>query len=174
MNHVQFEAIEKIVNNAPRPFKGNMHVSLDYENGAVHIITATCDAPIIDWRIDQKDSFIISEGDPDSEKYGKVIFECSSFEALTGYISSAFLAEFAKQFEVFYFNFGTSDKYHDTFCRVTVPRTPASKDAALNAIKAKFGNRVGFQYTADEFVKFCLYPWWKGTENVMDLEDMEP
>lgn len=174
MTQEQFKVIQKICDDAPRPFKGNLHVGLDPENGTITIISATRDIPIIDWRIVQNDKFIVTEGDPDSEKYGNVLFTCMNIEALEAYIKGTFALEIAKNYEVFYFNFGTADKYQDTFCRVMVPRSPDAKDVALEKFKAKFGRRMGFQYTYDEYVKFCLLPWWKGTETEMDIEDMEP
>lgn len=80
--------------------------------------------------------------------------------------------------ENFYFNFacsmgGTKSKYHDMFCRVTVPSGPDAARAALEKFSAKFKrNEWGFQYTQAEFDTFPSKPWWKGTERVVDFEDL--
>jgi len=80
--------------------------------------------------------------------------------------------------ENFYFNFAcsmdrTKSKYHDMFCRVTVPSGPDAARAALEKFSTKFKrNEWGFQYTQAEFDTFPSKPWWKGTERVVDFEDL--
>lgn len=83
--------------------------------------------------------------------------------------------------ENFYFNFayalsGTKNiykKYRDIFCRVTVPSGPDAAKVALEKFSTRFKrNEWGFQYTQAEFDKFPSLPWWKGTEKVVDFEDL--
>lgn len=85
--------------------------------------------------------------------------------------------------ENFYFNFAYSlngkknpyARYRDIFCRVTVPSGPDAANVALEKFSTKFKrNEWGFQYTQAEFDKFPSLPWWKGTERVVDFEDLAP
>lgn len=83
--------------------------------------------------------------------------------------------------QAFYFNFAYSlngkknphAKYRDIFCRVTVPSGPDAAKAALEKFSTKFSRKEwGFQYTQAEFDKFPSLPWWKGTERVVDFDDL--
>ena len=83
--------------------------------------------------------------------------------------------------ESFYFNFAYSlfgkrnpyARYHDIFCRVTVPAGPNAKQEALDKMATKFKRTEwGFQYTQAEFDTFPSKPWWKGSERVMDFDDL--
>ena len=80
--------------------------------------------------------------------------------------------------ENFYFNFayslnGKKSKYRDMFCRVTVPSGPDAAKVALEKFSTKFKrNEWGFQYTQAEFDTFPSKPWWKGTERVVDFDDL--
>jgi hypothetical protein len=83
--------------------------------------------------------------------------------------------------ESFYFNLAYSlwgkkspyQRYHDVFIRVTVPAGPDAKQVALEKFSTKFTRKEwGFQYTQEEFDTFPSKPWWKGTEHVMDFDEL--
>ena len=84
--------------------------------------------------------------------------------------------------ETFYFNFAWSifgkknvyKRYRDIFGRVTVPAGPDAKQAAMDKIATKFNRHEwGFLYTQEQFDTFPSKPWWKGTERVMDFDDLK-
>ena len=175
MNHAQFTVIDNVAKAAPAPFKGRLHVSLDYENGSIHIITTSHDAPIIDWRIDQAVNYIVSEGDPDKKNYMQPIAEFKTFAELQEFIVNAFINIANDTCECFYFNFGSAHKHSNIFCRVVVPKGQSAKDVAKAKFVGKFGKTGwAFQYTAEEFAKFPSEPWWLGTEQVVDFDDLDP
>jgi hypothetical protein len=80
--------------------------------------------------------------------------------------------------ENFYFNFtysmnGKKSKYRDIFCRVNVPSGPDAAKVALEKFSTKFKrNEWGFQYTQTEFDTFPSKPWWKGTERVVNFDEL--
>ena len=175
MTQEQFKVIQKICDDAPRPIRGNLHVGLDSQNGAIAIISKTRDIPVIDWRIDCAVNYIVSIGDPDSRDFKKIVTECRNFDELQEFLVNAFTNLYKENFTDFYFNFGTAHKHHDVFCRVVVPKGDDARRAAKDKFVSKFGMKGwAFQYTQEEFDKFPSEPWWLGTERVVDFEDLEP